>query len=522
MAANSSGVSDAAAQSVAGISRHTALGAAFLCGAGWLGTEITAVRAFAPWFGTSAPVWSNVIAVLLAAGAAGALLGGRMTRCGQLRARAVLVGGGACVTLVLGALLVPWIAEGLVLPVGSTPPETRSALTLGSLALSLSVLATPVMCMSALTPLLVSYGKQSLGALLTASTCGGLLAVFAVNGAALHALGPRGVLSCAAVCYALVVLLLTRGSWRGIALCLFVLAGFFMNAAAGPDARAWPADGTADAEVERLLLQESDYQHLHLSRVRTDQGRTELRLALDEGLGEFHSLRVEGQALTGQYYDTLALAALTACEQRTQPQTLILGGGAGTLTHLLRSTVGARLGAITSVELDPAVIAAAAAMGTPTAPCDRVLAADARRCLAALDQRFDLIVLDAFARQLAIPAHLFTREFLELARSHLAPMGLCAVNVSTQDLESPLMRALLATLQEQFASIEAISVPGAWSVILLCSVEPGRNMLPLAAPAGLQSVLISARGVRWTPSAASTARVLTDDLAPLDQLARDR
>ena len=49
-----------------------------LVGCAVMGLELTAVRLFAPYFGDSAYVWTNVIGVVMVALALGAFLGGRM------------------------------------------------------------------------------------------------------------------------------------------------------------------------------------------------------------------------------------------------------------------------------------------------------------------------------------------------------------------------------------------------------------------------------------------------------------
>ena len=53
---------------------------------------------------------------------------------------------------------------------------------------------------------------------------------------------------------------------------------------------------------------------------------------------------------------------------------------------------------------------------------------DARPWLRASDDRYDMIVIDAY-RQPYIPFYMATKEFFELARDHLAPEGVVVVNV---------------------------------------------------------------------------------------------
>ena len=56
--------------------------------------------------------------------------------------------------------------------------------------------------------------------------------------------------------------------------------------------------------------------------------------------------------------------------------------------------------------------------------------ADARPFLRRTDERYDLIVVDAY-HQPYVPFYLATREFFRLARERLAPGGILALNVAS-------------------------------------------------------------------------------------------
>ena len=101
-----------------------------------------------------------------------------------------------------------------------------------------------------------------------------------------------------------------------------------------------------------------------------------------------------------------------------------------------------------AVELDPVVVDVAYRyFGLPRDPRLQVDVGDGRRFLAGNEQRWDVIVIDAFFAD-AIPAHLVTQEFLALARSRLGAgrrrrherdrrargAGLAALPLDLQDL----------------------------------------------------------------------------------------
>jgi spermidine synthase len=101
----------------------------------------------------------------------------------------------------------------------------------------------------------------------------------------------------------------------------------------------------------------------------------------------------------------------------------------------------------TFFEIDPAVarIAANPRWFTFLSACGNactVVLGDARLSMAASDDTYDLIVLDAFSSD-AIPAHLLTREALSLYLSRLSNQGLIAFHISNRHLD---LRPVVASL----------------------------------------------------------------------------
>lgn len=111
------------------------------------------------------------------------------------------------------------------------------------------------------------------------------------------------------------------------------------------------------------------------------------------------------------------------------PRVLSIGLGAGALLTYLRP--GDHW---TVIELDPAVLHIAQTY-FPHAPAagDQVTyrQGDGRRVLASLEDRFDLIIVDAFSSD-SIPTHLLTREAMALYRDHLNPDGEILFHLSSR------------------------------------------------------------------------------------------
>ena len=128
-----------------------------------------------------------------------------------------------------------------------------------------------------------------------------------------------------------------------------------------------------------------------------------------------------------------------------------LGGGSAP-KRTWRDFPGVR---IDVVELDPEVVDVAYEyFDVPRDPRLRVEVEDGRRYLAAQRGPWDVIVIDAFYSD-AIPFHLATREFLELARSRLTPGGLVVTNIigAVRGPDSRLFRSMLRTYRAVFPTV---------------------------------------------------------------------
>ena len=153
-------------------------------GFGVMAAELTAVRLLAPHFGDSAYVWTNVIGVILAAMALGAVVGGRLSAepgAGRWPARLLLIAGALL-------LIAPYLASllgDLLLPDDLPLDAAMPALIRGSLVAAAGVFAPPLMLLAAVSPLLIvllakagrSVGRAA-GDVAAAGTIGSLVGTF--------------------------------------------------------------------------------------------------------------------------------------------------------------------------------------------------------------------------------------------------------------------------------------------------------------------------------------------------------
>lgn len=448
------------------------LALAACAGASTMVVELAAVRLLGPWFGTSQVVWTNVIGVVLLALSVGYLLGGRLsTRARPARSLGVVLLVASACSAALPACA-PLVARSL-LPSGLTLEAAGELLGWGSLAASAVLFLPPALCLGCVSPLCTEILDRARGAgaglsggrVLCASTLGSLCGTFATTFLLLPRFGLVATFAAAAALLALLggAALWTTGARATAALAPALLAPLLVPAALHP-----PVRGGGVLLAER----ETPYQSTRV--VAYDAGTNDERreLQVNEAFDSFQSLWVprSGPIGRGSYYDLFALPASWAKAQGPW-RVAVLGLCAGTTWRVLDGALpdGATLDTW-GIEIDPGVVELAREhMELVEGPTRRVLSGwDARVFLAQTHVAFDQIVLDAYANQMEIPAHLCTREFFALARERLVPGGFLCANVGAFGFDDPVLEAVAGSLAAGMEEpVLALQVPFSRNVVLV-------------------------------------------------------
>ncbi len=509
----------------------TALFAAALAGFAVLTVEILGIHLLAPWFGTSALVWSQQIGVVLLALALGGWAGGRAAlRPGDPARRAAAFLGGGGLLIAAATALLPIFARWM-LPAGLTLDDAARSFLQGSLASALLLFAPPVFLLAMVSPLLVEARARTRGAgraageLGAAGTLGSLAGVYGSSLLALPLLGVRVTLFGTAAALLLAAALLRAGRARPFGL---LLAGASLAAGASGDP-ARLAHLPEGAQV--LSVRESTYQRL---RVIEFPASGERWLQMNEGVDSFQSWWAPDAGWSGLYYDLFALAPLCAgldpgvTGATRAVRFWVLGAGAGSAVTPLAAALGERAWEGIGVELDPAADDLGAEW-MPLAPelqarFHRVAGADARSLLRCAPTDLDFVVLDAYARQFEIPPHLATREFFAEVGARLRTGGTLAINVGTRDRpDDPagLLARLVASVRAGLGpEIRLHQVPRSRNWVLIARKNaslPSRadlaTLLPAGWPLEIGAALLPGQAVEG--SAVPPAAPFTDDRNPL-------
>ncbi|RBI87753.1 spermidine synthase [Rhodosalinus halophilus] len=470
--------------------------------------EIVAGRMLAPYVGMSLYTWTAVIAVVLAGFSAGHWWGGRIAARpadAALRATGWALLAAAATTGGAAALL--RLVADPVLALAGHPVA-------GITALCTAVFFLPSLFAGIPAPVLaqIAIARDA-----------------ARSGPALGAMFAAGAVGAIAGTLLAGFLFI---SWLGSALTLAVVTAFYLAAGglclwlAGGRGRALGA-GVAAAAVGLAALgvtrasvcdTESQYFCIRTVDIAADPDRPVNLMVLDH-LAHGISARDAPRVMFTDH--TAMLEALPRARMGERPfSAFFIGGGSFSVP---RAWAHRGIGPLTVAEIDPAVTATAARDFWFDPESAEVLATDARRALRASPRRYDVILGDAFT-DIAVPAHLVTREFFELVRARLAPGGVFAMNVVDFEHRLEALAALVATLREVFPAVEVWTAaaeppPRARLVFVILAGEArspfGRIVARSPAPTTYAALSEDYLDILL---AAKDPVVLTDDYAPIDRL----
>ncbi len=453
---------------------------AFLSGFSLMVVELSAVRALAPSFGDSSPVWTNVIGVILFALAVGAFVGGRLADRGQARRTitwSLLIAGSL---ILLVPFLTPRVASW-ILPEALPLDRALAVMVEGSLAVSMLVFAPAVLLLGTISPCLIRVGSEGhpeqvgrvCGSLYAAGTVGSLIGTFLATHWLVPELGLRGTFAIGgAALLAAGIAWGVRGA-RSSSLLLPLLLAIPSLFAREP-LPVWAK--TAQNRPEILESVDSRYQRLWVVKTQEDVAgrmREVIALKINEGLDSFHSVRIDGMELTGgRYYDSFALLPLLLQKEQAL-RVLSLGCGAGSILRVLRYAHPPGIRG-TAIDIDPMTIELGRKyFGLGSLERDSVRFAsdlDARVFVNSVDRAaapYDLICLDAYRNQFYLPVHLASREFFVAASKRLAPKGILALNVGDLSQDGPVLTAVARTMATVFPVVESFRVGGDRNFLVL-------------------------------------------------------
>ena len=491
----------------------------FLTSAGALVLEIVAARLIAPYVGMSLYTWTAIIAVVLAGLSAGHWLGGRLAGPGVEHAQGVrrtAVALAAATVSTLASLPLLRVIAGPLLGGGMDAVWAVVILT-GVLFFAPSLfvgVVSPIVTKLAIDAAPNDAGRV-LGRMFAAGAAGSILGTLAAGYLFISWVGATGTVLAVAGLYAVLAIGFAAWGRRGFLLTVLL---------------AMPAAGLgvwgATAQAFRSPCQvESNYFCIRYDDFSKMSGRASRLMVLDHLVHSIND-RDDPTMLVSPYVHFVDEVTGLRFAERPPERAFFIGGGGYTLPRAWAARYPEM--EMTVAELDPEVtrVAAEVMWFDPAAPGLTIVHDDARVALQAMPAgapKFDVIFGDAF-HDIAVPAHLVTREFHREIAARLTPDGIYALNVVDLGVDPRFLFALVRTLREDFPVVEVWKTEDEM-------IDAGRVTFIVLAAARATPVgrLESVRGLgrawhRW-PAEALTGRmeaaevpILTDDLAPVEWL----
>ena len=457
----------------------------FVVGSASLGAEIAAARLMAPFFGASTIVWANVIGIVLVSLAVGYWFGGRFAdRHPHKRGLCTLV-----LVAALAVALVPFVADPFLDLAVDALDEVSAGAFIGSLVAVTVLVAPPVVLLAAASPYAI---RLAVGRVEESGTVAGRMYAISTVGSLIGTWGSALLL---------IPLIGTRRTFLAFALAVPATIIVLL---------ALPV-GTIKAAGNGTVLEEVDTEYQYARVVEEPDGRRELEL--NEGQA-VHSVYRPGSYLTDDIWDEYLVLPFAALE-RPPGRVAILGNAAGTTARALGHYFPAT--EVDGVEIDGELSRLGRKWFDMRNPRLRVFHEDARPYLRRTDERYDVIMVDAY-RQPYIPFYLATREFFELVRDRLEPGGAVIVNAGHPEGQDDLEKVLSATMAEAFPVVLRDPSEDTNTLILgaaSASAERLRQALP-RLPRGLRGIGFAA-AARLAPRLEGGS-VYTDDKAPVEWL----
>ena len=331
-------------------------------------------------------------------------------------------------------------------------------------AIALAVMLPATFCAGMTLPLITfallraGHGEKSIGAVYASNTLGSIIGVVLAAQVGMPLLGLKGLIASGAVldvALGLVLLWRVRGglvvpaSAAAFAVLCFavVLAGFPLD-------RYRMASG--------VFRRGEVFQEPEVHLVLHKDGKTSTVSLMD--FPEGRSLRTNGKSDGAVAMDpqqpriadevTMVLtAALPLAYVPGAKHVAVIGLGTGLTTHTLLAHPD--IDSVDTIEIEPVMAEASRGFAPYNAnafadPRSRIVFDDAKSYFSTANRRYDVIISEPSNPWVSGVSGLFTREFYQLAKRHLAPGGVLAQWFQLYEIDASLVASVLEALAQEF------------------------------------------------------------------------
>lgn len=440
---------------------------AFLCGVSVMGVELSANRLLAPYFGSSQIVWTVIIGLIMIFMSLGNYFGGKyadkMENMNQLYRHLWMTA--------IWILILPLVGKYIILAVTFllVAMGVHQIILWGSILTCILLFSFPLLVLGTVSPTLVRFGIQDkkragevAGKIYAASNIGSILGSFLPTFFTLPLLGTRkSFWFFAAILVGLCVAYHLNHHNKKKIILTSVMRALILALILVPLKERYAFwDETVIYEGESI------YNYLQVK-----EGKDTRTFSTNVAFGVQSEIQKEG-VLTGAYYDYLMFAPFFSSAPAPK-DILILGYGTGTMDKLFQHYYPTAQ--VTGVEIDPKIIWLGQQYFDVNPENTQLHVMDGRTFLNTHNQKYDLIVVDAY-QDVNIPFHMATQEFFLLVSKHLKSKGVLSINVNMHDeAETAMKDSLISSLKDGFSHVYTIQVDNSSNLAVIATKE-ARNL----------------------------------------------
>ncbi len=491
----------------------------FISGAVLMGLEIVGSRVLAPYFGNSIFVWGSLISVVLAALSLGYYWGGRLSE------RNPSFGRLLALLFVPGLMIsfLPFIYPAVNLWIATVDFGVR----LNPLIASAIFFLVPGVFLGMISPYAIRLAATTLstvgstaGSLYALSTCGSIFGTLLTAFYLIPVIGVSNIIHA----LGLTLLFLSISLWPCVRTPVQKRAA--ASAALLPWFVIWGIFFPVSQARAKIVFEKDSFYH----QIRVEEDDEARYLYFDRTLQS--AMNLDDFATLRLLYSRYASVGLAF--RPDAKRVLLIGLGGGSIPKKYQKEFPAL--EIDVAEIDPEVIQVAKKYFALNEGKNlRVHAQDGRLFLTRTQQRYDVIMLDAYFRD-SIPFHLTTREFFKIAEQKLNSNGIIVANIigALTGRAGRITRSIAKTLREIFPQVylfptlraKGTSLDTVQNVIIVATKERQkldiREIAKRAASLGrdlfpdpLRDLTVSFYEGKLPDQ---DVPVLTDDYAPTDDL----
>lgn len=426
----------------------------FFAGMSVMAVELGASRLLAPYFSSSQIVWTIIIGTIMIAMALGNIYGGRAADRNpdpdRLYRRIFIAAAWIALIPVVGKYIILGISALLIFTVNS------NFLIVAGFAACMIIFVFPLFLLGTVTPSLVKFTVDNLddngklvGNLNAANTIGSIIGTFVPTFISIPAVGTSITFLLFAGILMLLALVYFLSGKRNFQLAgkIVVSAVFFLVCVLFGHNNSfafWQDDITYEGE--------SIYNYLQVYENDRD-----VVLSTNVLFGVQSVYRKE-KGLTGMYYDyAMAAPYMSGIREKEECRILVLGNGTGTYaTQCERYFDNVT---VSGVEIDQKITDLAKKYFELPENVE-VVTYDGRAYLQAIDETYDVILVDAY-QDITIPFQMSSIEFFTLVGDHLKEDGVMVVNMNMRgNSEGNINQYLADTISRVFTEVYVVDVPG--------------------------------------------------------------